>query len=211
MTRGASVFTAEAEIAAATRAKLAGSGAFAVNLMGSPGAGKTSLILATVAALGPDSVAVIEGDTASDYDAKLIAGSGAAVVQVNTHGGCHLTAGQVSRALDSLDLGERQVLFIENIGNLVCPVGFDLGENTKVAVLSVAEGDDKPYKYPAIFSACSALVVTKTDLLAHTDFDLGRLTKALAPIAASLKVIPLSTRTAEGMEHWLSWLADGRS
>ncbi len=182
-------------------------GITAVNFMASPGAGKTQLLLATIAALKERlRIGVIEGDTASQVDAELVATTGVPVVQINTGGGCHLDAPMVHRALHALPLDALDLLFIENVGNLICPVAFDLGETYRVALLSVPEGDDKPYKYPAIFEAVDLVIITKIDLLPHLDFNPDRfegLVRALNPRAPILK---LSARTGAGMADWLAWL-----
>jgi len=182
-------------------------GITAINIMASPGAGKTQLLLATIEAL-KDRVrlGVIEGDTASQIDAERVATTGVPVVQINTGGGCHLDAPMVHRALHALPLDEIELLFIENVGNLICPVAFDLGQDYRVALLSVPEGDDKPYKYPAIFEAVDLVIITKIDLLPYLDFDVSRfeaLVRALNPRAPILK---LSAKTGEGVASWLAWL-----
>lgn len=208
------ILSANDRLAAENRRRLDQAGVTAFNIMSSPGAGKTTLLLATIRALGGRRrIGVIEGDVASRVDADIIAGAGVPVVQINTGGGCHLDAGMVREALDALPLDELDMLFIENVGNLICPAGFDLGQHHHVALLSVPEGHDKPYKYPGMFEAVEAVVVTKLDLLPHLDFDLDefrRLVKGLNPAAP---VLPLSARTGEGMEAWTTWLevAAGRT
>lgn len=201
------ILNANDEAAAENREHLRAHGITAFNFMASPGAGKTQLLLATIAALrGQRRIGVIEGDTASQVDAELIAQTGVPVVQINTGGGCHLDAPMVHRALHALPLETLEWLFIENVGNLICPVAFDLGQDYRVALLSVPEGHDKPYKYPAIFEAADVVVVTKVDLLPYLDFDLAtfeRLVRALNPHAP---VLPLSAKTGEGMAAWLAWL-----
>lgn len=208
------ILSANDRLAAENRRRLDQAGVTAFNIMSSPGAGKTTLLLATIRALGGRRrIGVIEGDVASRVDADIIAGAGVPVVQINTGGGCHLDAGMVREALDALPLDELDMLFIENVGNLICPAGFDLGQHHHVALLSVPEGHDKPYKYPGMFESVEAVVVTKLDLLPHLDFDLDefrRLVKGLNPAAP---VLPLSARTGEGMEAWTTWLevAAGRT
>ncbi len=177
------------------------------NLMSSPGAGKTSLLLATIAALRARvRIGVIEGDTASQVDAETIATTGVPVVQINTGGACHLDALMVHSALHALPLDELDVLFIENVGNLICPVAFDLGEDYKVALLSVPEGHDKPYKYPAIFEAVDIVLVTKADLLPYLDFDVAQFTSLVHALNPEAPVLTLSAKTGTGMQAWLDWL-----
>ncbi len=192
-------------------------GVFVVNLISSPGAGKTSLLERTAALLrtrSPElSFAVIEGDIATDQDAERIRRQGVAAVQINTHGDCHLEARMVASALDQLaqlvDLSRLDLLLVENVGNLVCPTDFDLGETAKVVVASVPEGHDKPSKYPATFHAARALVVNKIDLLPYVDCDLDRLVGDARAINPKLVVFPLSCRTGEGVDAWVGWLLEG--
>ncbi|MBP8864667.1 MAG: hydrogenase nickel incorporation protein HypB, partial [Anaerolineae bacterium] len=175
--------------------------------MSSPGAGKTTLLLATIAALRERfRIGVIEGDTASQVDAEIIAATGTPVVQINTGGGCHLDAPMVHSALHALPLDALDVAFIENVGNLICPVSFDLGQDYRVALLSVPEGHDKPYKYPAIFEAVDVVVVTKTDLMPYLDFDLPKFTELVWGLNPAASVLPLSAKTGEGMAAWLAWV-----
>jgi hydrogenase nickel incorporation protein HypB len=199
-------------VAEDNRRLLAERGVVAVNLMASPGAGKTSLILRTAHALAARArIGVIEGDTASQVDADRVAAAGIPVVQVNTGGGCHLDAPMVRTALDALPLDEIDLLLIENVGNLVCPAGFRLGESQNVVIASVPEGDDKPYKYPAMFLAADVVVVNKIDLLPYLDFDLPgfhRLVQGLNPRA---RLLDVSCRTDEGLAEWADWLAGLRA
>lgn len=201
------ILSANDEVAARNRARLTARGIITINLMSSPGAGKTTLLLATIAALrGQQRIGVIEGDVASQIDADKIAAAETPVVQINTGGECHLDARMVDQALGALPLDELDLLFIENVGNLICPVGFDLGQTYKVGVLSVPEGHDKPYKYPAIFEAVDLVVVTKADLLPYLDFDLATFRQLVAGLNARAPVMPLSAKTGEGLESWLAWL-----
>ncbi|HTY07748.1 MAG TPA: hydrogenase nickel incorporation protein HypB [Candidatus Edwardsbacteria bacterium] len=187
-------------------------GILALNLIASPGAGKTTLLERTIAGLAPAlRVAVIEGDITGDHDARRIAASGAAVVQVNTEGGCHLDAAMVARALQEFDPAALDIVVIENVGNLVCPAEFDLGETLKVVVLSTPEGDDKPAKYPLIFSEAGAVVINKTDLLAGTDFDVGAAVRDIRRINPDVPVFQLSCRSGQGLDAWLQWLRDERA
>lgn len=182
-------------------------GILAVNIMASPGVGKTSVILHTIAALrGRLRVAVIEGDVAGRVDADRVAATGTPVIQINTGGGCHLDAPQVQNALGQLPLNEIDLLLIENVGNLVCPAGFALGEHRKVMVASVPEGHDKPIKYPGMFTVVDALLLNKTDLLPYMDFDLTAFRTAIRALNAAAPLFEISCRTGEGIEAWVEWL-----
>jgi hydrogenase nickel incorporation protein HypB len=181
----------------------------AVNVMASPGAGKTSLILRTIEALrGKLRVGVIEGDVAGHVDADKVAETGTAVVQINTGGGCHLDAPQVQSALQRLPLEELDLLFIENVGNLVCPTGFALGEDVNMMIAHVAEGYDKPIKYPGMFAAVDALVLNKIDLMPYLDFDLGTFCTAVRALNPDAPIFEVSCKTGEGIEAWIDWLLE---
>ncbi len=180
---------------------------FAVNLMASPGAGKTSLVLETIKGLqGKIRVGVIEGDISSTFDSELIAGQGVPVVQINTGGECHLDAGMIRNALDNLPLADIDLLLVENVGNLVCPAEFNLGEHRKVVVSSVPEGDDKPIKYPAMFIIANAVVLNKTDLLPYVKFDSGRFREVVREVNRKLDIFEVSCTTSEGIDRWTDWL-----
>ncbi|HOV49408.1 MAG TPA: hydrogenase nickel incorporation protein HypB [Anaerolineae bacterium] len=201
------ILNANDQAAQENREHLKAHGITAFNFMSSPGAGKTTLLLATIAALRERfRIGVIEGDTASQVDAEIIAATGTPVVQINTGGGCHLDAPMVHSALHALPLDALDVAFIENVGNLICPVSFDLGQDYRVALLSVPEGHDKPYKYPAIFEAVDVVVVTKTDLMPYLDFDLPKFTELVWGLNPAASVLPLSAKTGEGMAAWLAWV-----
>jgi hydrogenase nickel incorporation protein HypB len=201
------ILSANDRIAEENRSRLRAAGVTTINIMASPGAGKTTLLMATISALqGTRRVGVIEGDVASQVDADTIAATGTPVVQINTGGGCHLDAAMIRQALDALPLDELDMLFIENVGNLICPVGFDLGQTRHVALLSTPEGHDKPYKYPSIFEAVDLVLVTKIDLLPHLDFDLDAFRSLVAGLNPNAPVLPLSARTGEGMAQWAEWL-----
>ncbi len=190
------------------RESLAARRVTAVNLMSSPGAGKTSLLERTISALPPPlEVSVIEGDQETSCDADRIRAAGARAVQVNTGAGCHLDAAMVHRALHDLDPPDDSLLVIENVGNLVCPALFDLGEHAKVVVISVTEGDDKPLKYPHMFAAADLVVVNKTDLLPYVDFDVAALADRARSLKPGVEVLPLSVRTGERFDDWLTWLS----
>ncbi|MDR7238549.1 hydrogenase nickel incorporation protein HypB [Neobacillus drentensis] len=178
-----------------------------VNIMSSPGAGKTTLLEETVRALARKyRIAVIEGDLATERDADRIRAMGARAVQINTHGGCHLDARMIAATLGELDLDEIDLLFIENVGNLVCPSGYDLGQHHKVAVLSVPEGNDKIPKYPQIFMRTELVLLNKIDLLPYLDFSVEEARKDLSEINPESMLIPLSARTQEGLHEWFSWI-----
>jgi hydrogenase nickel incorporation protein HypB len=177
----------------------------AVNLIGSPGCGKTSLLEATLKRLSMRA-AVIEGDIKTDFDSRRIRATGTPAVQIETHGACHLDAAMVERAAAQLPLGSIDVLFIENVGNLVCPSGADLGEDMKVAVLSVPEGDEKPAKYPALFVRASAVIINKTDLLPYVEYSLERAATDCRKLNGKVTLLPLSCRTGEGIEAWVKFV-----
>ena len=178
-----------------------------LNLIGGPGCGKTTLLEETIAQLqGRVELAVIEGDIATPRDAERIVSAGAESIQINTHGSCHLDANLVMYALEELNLEAIDLLVVENVGNLVCPAEFDIGENMKVGMLSVTEGDDKPLKYPLLFREAQAVVLSKVDLLPHVPFDCDRFYTYLGQINGDAKVFELSALMGEGMEAWLAWV-----
>ncbi|MBK8481345.1 MAG: hydrogenase nickel incorporation protein HypB [Proteobacteria bacterium] len=183
-------------------------GVYVLNLMSAPGAGKTTLLERTVVALAARyRLAVIEGDVQTRLDADRIARHGVPAVQINTGAACHLDARMIQQALQVFDLDALDLLLIENVGNLVCPAEFDLGEQEKVMLLSVAEGDDKPLKYPVMFHAARALLINKVDLLPYVDFDPARAERDARALNLDLEVLRLSARTGEGLEAWYAWLA----
>ena len=200
------------------RHRFATAGVLVLNLVSSPGSGKTTLLVATIERLlgrfdGP--VAVIEGDQQTSLDAQRIRATGVPAVQVNTGAACHLDADMIDRALVHLPMfqggGRDGVLFIENVGNLVCPAAFDLGEAHKVALLSVTEGEDKPAKYPAMFRAADLVLVNKCDLLPHLDVDVERIEGHVASIAPGARVVRISATTGEGLDAWIDWILAARS
>ena len=196
-----------ARLAAHVRAHLEASRICAINVMSSPGSGKTTLLERTIAERPPGrEVCVIEGDQETAVDAERIRHAGARAVQVNTGAGCHLDADMVHRALDSLSPPVGSLLFVENVGNLVCPALFDIGENARVVVISVTEGDDKPLKYPHMFAAADLVVVNKTDLLPYVDFDVSRLSDQARSLKPSVSILPMSVRTGAGLDAWFDWL-----
>jgi len=198
--------------AAANRDYLARHGLFALNLVSSPGSGKTTLLTQTIERLKPEfTVGVIEGDQQTALDAERIRQTGARAVQINTGKGCHLDAHRVGHALEDLALPDNGVVFIENVGNLVCPAAFDLGEAHKVVVLSVTEGEDKPIKYPDMFHAADLMILNKIDLLPYLDFDVQQCIRYARRVNPRIKILELSAKTGEGMDAWLQWLQAGRT
>ncbi len=195
------------KLAQENRDRFAEHGVFVVDLMSSPGSGKTSTIIATIEALRDKfNIAVIEGDIASDVDAQTIKELGIPAVQVNTGGLCHLESQMISRAIDVLDLENLDLIILENVGNLVCPVDFDLGEDAKVMILSVPEGDDKPLKYPGIFQGSRALIVNKVDTLPVFDFDVDLYQSHIDDLNPQAAQFFISARTKEGVDEWAAWL-----
>jgi len=189
--------------------RLSGQGIFVLNLMGSPGSGKTSLLEQTIAALKEEiHIAVIEGDLFTSKDAARIEGHGVPVIQINTGGGCHLDADMVQSVLDRLELDKLDLIVIENVGNLVCPAEFNIGEDVKVTVLSITEGEDKPLKYPLIFKQASAVVLNKTDLLPYTSFNMQAAVEDITSLNPHVTLLPVSCRTGEGLTVWYDWLKE---
>jgi hydrogenase nickel incorporation protein HypB len=195
------------EIAALNREELTAHRVVALNLMSAPGAGKTSLLLRTIPLLGArHSVGVIEGDIQTATDAEKVATLGVPVYQIQTGGVCHLDAAMVHSALHHLPLESISVLFIENVGNLVCPAEFDLGENARVMLLSVSEGDDKPKKYPLMFRESRLLVLNKIDLLPHVSFDIEKARREAREVNPKLDIIEVSCTTGAGLDRWVAWI-----
>ena len=205
------ILKANDQLAEENREKLNAAGVFGVNLVGSPGCGKTTLLEGLFAQLKQRMApAVIEGDIAGSVDAERIDALGVPVVQINTDGACHLDAMMVSAAIGDLDLAAIDLLLVENVGNLVCTAGFDLGEHLRIAVLSVPEGDDKLIKYPAIFRGSQALVISKVDLIEHFNFDLQRVTAEMQRLAPEARVFQVSALAGTGMPELTEWLAERR-
>ncbi len=202
------LLTANEEVAADNRAQFKGRGIKVVNIMASPGAGKTTLLMATIAALAGRRLGVIEGDVASQVDADKIATTRTPVVQINTGGACHLDAPMVRHGMQALPLGDLDMILVENVGNLICPVSFDLGQDYNVGLISVPEGHDKPYKYPAIFEAVDLVVVTKSDLLPYLDFEVGTFRELVHGLNPNIPIIIVSAKTGEGMGDWIAWLEE---
>ncbi len=196
-------------LAAENRALFDRHGVFVLDLMASPGAGKTSTILATIAALRDRyRIAVIEGDIASKVDAEKVKSHGIPAVQINTGGACHLESDMIKRAIAALDLAELDLLIIENVGNLVCPTDFYLGENVKVMILSVPEGHDKPHKYPGIFQVSEAVILNKVDTMPVFDFDEAEFTSVVRSLNPKAPIFPISATKGEGVSSWTDWLAE---
>jgi len=195
------------QLARDNRALFAEKGVFVVDLMASPGAGKTSTILATIAALRDRyKIAVIEGDIASRVDAEKIKAHGVPAVQINTGGACHLEADMIRRAANAIDLDAIDLLIIENVGNLVCPTEFDLGEHAKVMILSVPEGHDKPHKYPGIFSIAEAIILNKHDTIEFFDFDEDEFRTLVSKLTGPTPIFPISATKGQGVDAWVEWL-----
>jgi hydrogenase nickel incorporation protein HypB len=201
------IFSANDRLALENRAKLDAAGVFSVNFMASPGAGKTSLIERTVRALaGKLRVGMINGDIATSLDADRAAAAGAAAVQINTGGDCHLDAVMLQSALPQLDLSQLDLLIVENVGNLVCPADFKLGTHKNILIASIPEGDDKPHKYPGMYRNVDALVINKIDLLPYVPFRMDFFKQGVEVLNPGLATFPLSCSTGEGLDAWLDWL-----
>ncbi len=204
------ILNANDKLANENRARLDAAGVFAINLMASPGAGKTSLIEQTLPRLaGRARVAVVDGDIATSLDAERAAAAGAlASIQINTGGDCHLDAVMLRGALDQLDLSQFDLLIVENVGNLVCPASFKLGAHKSVLVASIPEGDDKPYKYPGMYRGVDTLVVNKIDLLPYINFRMDYFQRGVEALNPGVVAFPLSCRTGEGLDGWVEWLME---
>jgi len=201
------ILGANDRLAEENRRRLDGAGVFGLNLMASPGAGKTSLIERTLAALVPElRVGVIDGDVATSIDADRAAAAGATAVQINTGGECHLDATMLQGGLDALDLEALDVLLVENVGNLICPAAFSLGTHQSALIASIPEGDDKPYKYPTMYRGVNALVINKIDLLPYVPFDLAYFRRGVELLNPGLVTFEVSCRTGQGLEAWVEWL-----
>jgi hydrogenase nickel incorporation protein HypB len=201
------ILKANARIAEENRRTLHERGIATINLMSSPGAGKTTLLARTIRDLGAKvRFGVVEGDIQGTHDAEVIAALGVPVIQINTAGGCHLDANMVQSVLAELPLDEIDLLVIENVGNLVCPAEFDLGEDAKAMLLSITEGDDKPLKYPRMFRECEVLLVNKVDLAPHLDVSLEKIRRDALALNPELRVFEVSARSGQGLEGWYGWL-----
>jgi hydrogenase nickel incorporation protein HypB len=203
------IMSANDRLAAENRSRLDEAGVFSLNLMASPGAGKTSLIEQTVKALGQKlRLAVIDGDIATSLDADRASAAGAFSIQINTGGDCHLDAVMVQAALPQIDLKAIDLLIVENVGNLVCPASFNLGTHKSVLVASIPEGDDKPYKYPGMYRGVDALVINKIDLLPYVPFNMDYFNKGVEILNPGVVTFPVSCRTGEGLDVWLNWISE---
>ncbi len=204
---GEDIFGANDEKAGVNKNRLDAYNILAINIVASPGAGKTSLIMDSIKHMREKyRIAVIEGDVASSVDADKINEVGIPAIQINTSGGCHLDANMVEIALNSLPLEETDLLFIENVGNLICPNAFALGEDRRVLVSSLPEGDDKPYKYPAMFADSDVVLLNKTDLAPYLEFSVGGFKKAVMDLNPDVIIFPVSCKTGEGMGDWFAWM-----
>lgn len=203
------IMNANDRLASENKRRIEQAGAYAINLMASPGAGKTSFILATINALLDDDVqiGVIEGDTAPvTIDSDKISAAGMPAVQINTGGQCHLDAVMVEKALDQLPLDTLDLVVVENVGNLICPAAFDIGTHSNVVIASIPEGDDKPYKYPNIYRGLDVLIINKIDLMPYIDFDMDYFRQGIEMLNPGLKTFAVSCKTGEGIDQWLEWL-----
>ena len=201
------IMGANERMAAENRTSLNAAGVIGLNLMASPGAGKTSLIEKTITRLGDQlKVAVVDGDIATSIDADRAAAAGAIAVQINTGGECHLDAVMLNQALGTLDFSQFNLLIVENVGNLICPANFQLGTHKSVLIASIPEGDDKPYKYPGMYQGVDALVINKIDLLPYIDFNMDYFIKGVETLSPNLVTFPLSCKTEEGLDEWLDWV-----
>ena len=196
-------------VAAEVRKKLQEKGVFLVNLMASPGAGKTTTLCRTIRALKDRyKIGVMEADVDSDVDAQSVTEAGAKAIQLHTGGSCHMDADMTDRGLDGLGLDDLDIVFLENVGNLVCPAEFDVGANKRAVILSVPEGDDKPLKYPLMFTVGDVLLINKNDTKEIFDFDLDRLKKNVGELNPEMEIFPLSAKTGDGFDAWINWLVD---
>ena len=201
------ILAANDRIAEANRRLLSDAEVFSLNLMSAPGAGKTTLLSRTIGALGGKlRFGVIEGDIQGTHDAEVISAHGVPVVQINTEGACHLDANMINEILPQLPLEEIDVLVVENVGNLVCPAEFDVGEDAKVMLLSITEGDDKPLKYPLMFQKSEALIINKIDLVPHLDVSVEKIRRDAQGLNPKLRIFEVSCKSGEGMEAWYGWL-----
>ena len=201
------VLEANDAVASENRRRMEAAGILAVNITSAPGSGKTSLLEKTIPALAPEHrSAVIVGDLQTSRDAERLGDLAVETVQINTEGGCHLSAAQVAAGLDSLKLDDLSFMFIENVGNMVCPAGFDLGEHVRVAMLSVPEGDDKVAKYPTLFQPADVILLNKVDLIEVLDYDIARVKDDLSRINTRAPLIEISVKRGDGLETWIEWL-----
>jgi len=195
------------KVAEATREELKKQGTYLINIMSSPGSGKTTTLVSTIKSLKDEmKIGVMEADVDSDVDAKTVQAAGAKAIQLHTGGLCHLDATMTKQGIDELGVGELDLVFLENIGNLICPAGYDTGAMKNVAILSVPEGDDKPLKYPKIFGKVQVLIVNKIDAIEHFDFDFDLLEERVRKLNKDIIIFPISAKTGEGVEAWSNWI-----
>lgn len=195
------------KIAEATRNELRNQGSYLINIMSSPGSGKTTTLVSTINALKDEmNIGVMEADIDSDVDAKTVQDAGAKAIQLHTGGMCHLDATMTKQGIDALGVEGLDVVFLENIGNLICPAGYDTGAMKNVAILSVPEGDDKPLKYPKIFGKVDVLIVSKMDTIEHFDFKMDRLEERVRKLNEEIVIFPMSAKTGEGVDDWVNWI-----
>lgn len=195
------------DVAETTRKKLKKDGTYLINIMSSPGSGKTTTLVSTIESMKNDlTIGVMEADVDSDVDAIAVQKAGAKAIQLHTGGMCHLDATMTKQGIDELDVSGLDLVFLENIGNLICPVGYDTGAMKNVAILSVPEGDDKPLKYPEIFIKVDLLIVNKIDVMEHFDFDMSLLETRVRKLNKNIQIIPISAKTGEGLEAWINWI-----
>ncbi|NLI90470.1 MAG: hydrogenase nickel incorporation protein HypB [Epulopiscium sp.] len=201
------IYEDNAKVAEETRKELKEKGVYLINIMSSPGSGKTTTLVSTIKALKKDvKIGVLEADIDSDVDARTVQEAGAKAIQLHTGGMCHLDATMTKQGIDELGIDDLDLLFLENIGNLICPAGYDTGAMKNVAILSVPEGDDKPLKYPKIFGKVDVLIVSKMDAIEHFDFDLDRLEERVKKLNEDILIFPISAKTGEGMDAWINWI-----
>jgi len=203
------VHNANDQLAGIIKEDLVQAGLFSLNIMASPGAGKTSLIEKTLEIMVPEhKIAVIDGDIATSIDADRAAKAGATAVQINTGGQCHIDANMLQKALLGLDLETFDLLLVENVGNLICPASFSLGTDKNVLIASIPEGDDKPYKYPGMYQDVNALIINKMDLNPYVEFDMDYFIRGVQMLNPDLVIFPLSCKTGEGIQSWITWVMD---
>jgi hydrogenase nickel incorporation protein HypB len=203
------VHNANDQLAGIIKEDLVQAGLFSLNIMASPGAGKTSLIEKTLEIMVPEhKIAVIDGDIATSIDADRAAKAGATAVQINTGGQCHIDANMLQKALQGLDLETFDLLLVENVGNLICPASFSLGTDKNVLIASIPEGDDKPYKYPGMYQDVNALIINKMDLQPYVEFDMDYFIRGVQILNPDLVIFPLSCKTGEGIQSWVTWVMD---
>ena len=201
------IYEDNAKVAQATRDELKKQGVYLINIMSSPGSGKTTALVSTIKALKDEvKIGVLEADIDSDVDARTVQGAGAKAIQLHTGGMCHLDATMTKQGIDELGVEDLDLVFLENIGNLICPAGYDTGAMKNVAILSVPEGDDKPLKYPKIFGKVDVLIVTKMDAIEHFDFNMALLEERVRKLNKDIIIFPISAKTGEGVEAWIHWI-----